>query len=240
MKLDWINHPKYRHINVIDAHTGGEPLRIIVDGFPKPEGKTILEKRRWVKEHADDLRKALMWEPRGHADMYGVMVTEPERDSSDFGVIFMHNEGYSTMCGHGIIGVTKVVLETGMFPMQEPETVLRIDSPAGQITAHALCHNGEVTFVSFLNVPSFLYARDKEVVIDGFGKIVYDIAFGGAFYAFVNADEYGIAMTPENVRQLIDLGMKIKYAVMESVPVKHPFDDDLSFLYGTIFYGKPH
>lgn len=240
METVWMNHAKYRHIAVIDAHTGGEPLRVIADGFPKPEGKTILEKRRWVKEHADDLRKALMWEPRGHADMYGVLVTEPERDSSDFGVIFMHNEGYSTMCGHGIIGVTKVVLETGMFPMQEPETVLRIDSPAGQITAHAFCQNGEVTSVSFLNVPSFLYARDKEVVIDGFGKITYDIAFGGAFYAFVNADEYGIAMTPENVRQLIDLGMKIKYAVMESVPVKHPFDDDLSFLYGTIFYGKPH
>ena len=174
---DWLK------VTAIDAHTGGEPFRVIVDGFPKLEGNTILERRRYAKEHYDHLRTALMWEPRGHADMYGCILTPPVTPDADFGILFIHNEGFSTMCGHGIIGITTVVLETGMLPITSPTTKIKIDSPAGLITAYAHIENGHVKNVSFHNVPSFVAAPDEIVEVPGLGKIRYDLAFGGAFYA---------------------------------------------------------
>src|SRR5919197_5119047 len=126
-------------IRTIDAHTAGEPLRLIVDGFPTVKGRTMLERREWVRKHADHLRRALMLEPRGHADMYGALLTEPERPHSDAGVLFMHHEGYSTMCGHGIIAVVTIALERGLIvPRAAPHTLV-LDSPAGQIHTHAQC-----------------------------------------------------------------------------------------------------
>ncbi len=227
-------------ITTIDAHTAGEPLRVITGGLPPLPGATILEKRRYFREHLDHLRTALMWEPRGHADMYGCVLTEPETPDGDLGVIFMHNEGYSTMCGHGIIGLTKVVLDTGMVEKKGADPVLRIDTPAGRVTAHARREGGRVVEVSFLNVPSFVYALDQVVEVDGLGEVWYDVAFGGAFYAFCRAEDLGLHLVPEEFRRLIDLGMRIKRAVMESLEIRHPFKEDLSFLYGTIFVGPPH
>ena len=227
-------------ITTIDAHTAGEPLRVITGGLPPLPGATILEKRRYFREHLDHLRTALMWEPRGHADMYGCVLTEPETPDGDLGVIFMHNEGYSTMCGHGIIGLTKVVLDTGMVEKEGANPVLRIDTPAGRVTAHARREGGRVVEVSFLNVPSFVYALDQVVEVDGLGEVWYDVAFGGAFYAFCRAEDLGLHLVPEEFRRLIDLGMRIKRAVMESLEIRHPFKEDLSFLYGTIFVGPPH
>jgi trans-L-3-hydroxyproline dehydratase len=231
---DWLK------IKTIDAHTAGEPLRIILEGLPEIKGKTILEKRKYMKENFDHLRKALMFEPRGHADMYGAIITEPEYEDSDFGVLFLHNEGYSTMCGHGIIALTKVAVQTGMIEAKEPVTQIKIDTPAGLVTSFAKMKNGEIESVNFHNVPSFVLTTDLEFEVVGIGKVKFDIAFGGAFYAFVNADELGIGMKEKNFRVLIKKGMAIKNAVMRSFPVKHPFEKDLSFLYGTIFYGKPH
>jgi len=227
-------------ITTIDAHTAGEPLRVITGGLPPLPGATILEKRRYFREHLDHLRTALMWEPRGHADMYGCVLTEPETPDGDLGVIFMHNEGYSTMCGHGIIGLTKVVLDTGMVEKKGADPILRIDTPAGRVTAHARREGGRVVEVSFLNVPSFVYALDQVVEVDGLGEVWYDVAFGGAFYAFCRAEDLGLHLVPEEFRRLIDLGMRIKRAVMESLEIRHPFKEDLSFLYGTIFVGPPH
>ena len=129
-------------ITTIDAHTEGEPLRVIVGGFPQPVGDSVLKRRRSVKEHHDALRTALMWEPRGHADMYGCFLMPPVAPDSDFSVLFLHNEGYSSMCGHGILGVTKVVLETGMIPAIEPTTTVRIDTPAGTVTSRAQIADG--------------------------------------------------------------------------------------------------
>ncbi len=227
-------------IKTIDAHAAGEPLRVIFDGFPEVKGNTILERRRFVKDRYDHLRKALMWEPRGHADMYGCILTPAVTDEADFGVLFTHNEGYSTMCGHGIIAVTTVVLETGFLLKKEPETTIKIDTPAGLVTAHARIKKGRVKSVYFHNVPSFVFALDQRVTVPGLGEIKYDIAFGGAFYAFVNADELGLNMTEENYRNLIESGMKIKHAVMKDKEIRHPFKPDLNFLYGTIFTGKAH
>ena len=226
-------------ITTLDAHTGGEPFRVIVDGFPELKGNTILERRRFAKEHYDNLRTALMWEPRGHADMYGCILTPPVTPDADFGILFIHNEGFSTMCGHGIIGIVTVVLETGMLPMVSPTTTIKIDSPAGLITAYAHIENEHVASVSFHNVPSFVAAPDELVDVHGLGKVRYDLAFGGAFYAYVNAGDVGLTCTPKDYRALIEKGMAIKNAIMKNKRIAHPFEEDLGFLYGTVFIGAP-
>jgi proline racemase len=236
---DWIPPEHWLKITTIDAHTGGEPFRVITGGYPDLPGDTILARRRYAREHLDGLRTALMWEPRGHADMYGCIVTRPVSPGADIGVLFMHNEGYSTMCGHGIIAIAKVGLETGLLPMAAPQATVRIDTPAGLVTAHAQVDQGRVTSVRFHNVPSFVLALDQVVEVPGLGRVRYDIAFGGAFYAYVQAEEVGVACTPEDFRPLIEKGVAIKRAIMASRRISHPFEEDLSFLYGTIFIGPP-
>ncbi len=228
-------------IRTIDAHTAGEPLRLIVDGFPSIEGQTMLEKREWVRENHDHLRTALMLEPRGHADMYGALFTEPERDSSDAGVLFMHNEGYSTMCGHGVIAVTTIALERGLIAPRRPGEIV-LDTPAGQVTARAtIAGDGEsrrVTSVSFRNVPSFVLHPSVPLRLDG-RALHTDVAFGGAFYAIVDAEAVGIPIKPGRLDDLRRAGMAIKDAVEAAVRVEHPVLTDLRGLYGTIFTGPP-
>ncbi len=240
---DWRPPSDWLRITTIDAHTEGEPFRVVTGGFPELVGDTILACRRDAKTRFDHLRTALMLEPRGHADMYGCLVTPPKTPEADLGVLFIHNEGYSTMCGHGIIGITTVALETGMKPVTEPETTLRIDTPAGLVTAHATVRQGRVTRVRFENVPSFLAARDRAIIVPGYGTVHYDLAYGGAFYAFVQAPPLGIELDPRGFRSLIDAGRAIKQSIMAdsaaSADVTHPFEDDLSFLYGVIFVGPP-
>jgi len=235
----WTPPRHWEKITTLDAHTGGEPFRIITGGMPEVKGNTILERRRFMLENLDHLRRTLMWEPRGHADMYGCYLTPPVSPDADFGVIFLHNEGYSSMCGHGIIGVTTVAVETGMIPVVEPVTTVRIDAPAGLITAHARVENGRAKSVFFHNVPSFVLALDRTVNVPGIGAVSYDIAYGGAFYAFVNAAELGVTTTSEDVNALIEKGMAVKRAVMAAGPIPHPFEAELSFLYGTIVIGPP-
>ncbi len=234
-------------ITSIDAHTAGEPLRIITGGLPPIPGDTILAKRRYAREHLDPLRTALMWEPRGHADMYGCIMTEPATPDGTLGVLFLHNEGWSTMCGHGVIGLVKVGIETGLLAA---EAEVRLDTPAGRVTAYPHYDAaGRVTAVSFDNVPSFVYALDQIVDVPrnrvsrkkpGFLSVRYDLAFGGAFYAYVSAEEVGVGLTPADFRQLIDLGTHIKRAVMAAGIPQHPFEPDLSLLYGVIFVGPAH
>jgi trans-L-3-hydroxyproline dehydratase len=188
----------------------------------------------------DHLRKALMWEPRGHADMYGAILTEPVTPDGDVGVLFIHNEGFSTMCGHGIIGLAVVGVDTGLIPLEGEEGTIRIDTPAGRVTAYARRENGRVVEASFLNVPSFVYALDQEVEVPGLGRVRYDVAFGGAFYAFCRAEEVGVDLVAADFQRLVDVGRRIKRAVMETLPIRHPFEPDLGFLYGTILVGAAH
>jgi trans-L-3-hydroxyproline dehydratase len=237
--LDWRAPGDWRRIRTIDAHTGGEPLRIILDGFPELPGDSILARRRAARESHDALRTALMWEPRGHADMYGCLITPPVTEHADFGVLFLHNEGWSTMCGHGIIAVTTVAVETGLVPRVPPETAVRIDSPAGLITAMARVEGDRVDCVRFRNVPSFVLGLDQHVDVPGLGAIRYDLAFGGAFYAYVQAADFGLTCAPEEYSELLDIGMRIKRAVMAQRTIPHPLEEDLSFLYGTIFIAPP-
>jgi trans-L-3-hydroxyproline dehydratase len=226
-------------IITIDMHTGGEPLRVIIGGLPEIKGGTILEKRRYFREHFDHLRTGLMWEPRGHADMYGAILTEPTSEDADFGVFFIHNEGYSTMCGHAIIALTKLVLDTGMIVKDGDEPELIINAPPGKIFSKGYRENGVVKKTSFRNVPSFVLLKDKKVKVKGIGEVRFDVAFGGAFYAFVRADEMDLKLVPGEFNRLVDLGRRIKLAVMEHFEITHPFEEELSFLYGTIFTGPP-
>jgi trans-L-3-hydroxyproline dehydratase len=227
-------------IKTIDMHTGGEPLRVILSGFPSLHGSSILEKRSELKEKHDHLRTGLMFEPRGHADMYGCLITEPEHPDSDFGIIFMHNEGYSTMCGHATLAITKLAVELGWVEKIEPTTTINIDAPCGTLTAYATVQNGQVKSMSFDNVPSFVVGLDLPVHIDGIGQITYDLAYGGAYYAIVDADVLGLSLDAEHYQQLIDWGKKVKHAVTKEREIQHPVEKDLGFLYGTIFTGKPH
>jgi len=236
----WSPPAHWKKITTIDVHTGGEPFRVITGGLPDLPGDTILSRRRYMKEHLDHLRTALMWEPRGHADMYGCIVTPPVSEDADFGVLFLHNEGYSTMCGHGIIGIATVAIETGMVPVTEPVTILKIDSPAGPITAYGRTESSRVKSVYFHNVPSFVLALDETIQVPGLGTVRYDIAFGGAFYAYVQAADVNLSTMPGDSSKRTDKGMARKRAIMDSRPVPHPFETDLSFLYGTIFIGPPH
>ena len=210
---------------------------MVVEGLPDIHGATMIERRRFAETHFDDLRRSLMWEPRGHADMYGAFVGPPVEPSSDLSVLFIHNDGFSTMCGHGIIALTKVVLDTGMLPAEGPETVIRIDTPAGQIEATAQIPAGFVQSVSFRNVASFVAALDQNVDVPGLGMVRYDLAFGGAFYAYVEAADLGLSIDPSSTPRLIEAGRAIKQAVVDSGPIVHPMEPGLGFLYGVIFVG---
>ena len=227
-------------LRTIDAHTAGEPLRLIVEGWAEPEGRTMLERRAWARARQDRLRRALMFEPRGHADMYGALLTKPERPDSDAGVLFMHNEGFSTMCGHGIIAVVTIAIERGLLPA--PGDAITLDAPAGQIRARAVTrtHGGRrrVERVSFINVPSFVVAAGLPVAVNG-RTVPVDVAFGGAFYAVADAEAVGLPIGPERLTELREAGMVIKRAVEAAMPVVHPTEAGLAGIYGTIFTGPP-
>lgn len=232
--LDKLN--SYQRITTIDAHTEGEPLRIIINGYPEIYGQTILAKRQYLTEHLDHYRQLLMYEPRGHADMYGALLTEPCTDEADLGILFMHNEGYSSMCGHGIIAAVTVALELDAIALPAPNQAIAIDAPAGLIRAYAAKDQLGQLSVSFDNVPSFVEALNLSVDVPELGRVAYDIAFGGAYYAYVDADALGLSLSPDNQQQLITYGRSIKQQVINSHNIVHPTEPDLSFLYGTIFY----
>ncbi len=229
-----------RHLHSVDAHTAGEPLRLIVVGLPEAAGATMLDKRAWLRRHADRLRRAVMLEPRGHADMYGAVLTPPVRPDSDAGVLFMHNEGYSTMCGHGVIAIATIVFERGLLATREPN-VLVLDTPAGQVRARALVTQREgqgarVRSVAFENVPSFVMHAGLPVRAAN-RDIRVDVAFGGAFYAIVDAEAVGLPITTARLPDLRRVGMEIKHRVEAAGPIVHPSDPGLKGVYGTIFTG---
>ena len=237
-------------LKTIDAHAAGEPLRLIVDGFPSPRGTTMLAKRDWVRTHADHLRRALMLEPRGHADMYGAILTEPVMPGSHAGVLFMHNEGYSTMCGHGVVAVTTMALERGLLMPGGDGTTIVYDSPAGTIRARARMASrgsggpggsgvaGRVESVAFVNVPSFVLHGGLSVKLAS-RQIRADVAFGGAFYAIVDSEAVGLPIDVAHLPELRRVGMEIKHAIEAAQTIVHPLDPGLTGIYGTIFTGPP-
>ena len=248
-------------IEVLDYHTAGEPFRIVIAGYPELPGRNILERRRAALEHHDDLRKILMWEPRGHADMYGGILVPPDHAEAQVGVLFMHNEGYSTMCGHGTIALATALIETGAIPCVGIETLIGIDAPCGLLratvhvdaaepaAARAAERTPRVREVRFENVPSFAAALDVPLDVPGFGRVLVDVGYGGAFYALISAAALGLEMRAESAAQnaaagraITDAGraaLRAGGALADALGVKHPEADDLSFLYGTIIDGPP-
>ncbi len=243
MELDWKRYQPAADATIIttlDLHAAGEPFRILTGGLPELQGSTMLERRRYMRQHFDHIRRAVMWEPRGHFDMYGCIITPPVTSEADLGVLFMHNEGYSTLCGHGTIALATALLETGVLEARGQETLVNFDTPAGLVRATVhLDSDGHVEHVSFLNVPSFLYAHDLTIELPNYGQFTVDIAFGGAFYAIVPAEQVGLHVEPGQIEQLVAAGETIKQAVNAVLSIKHPIEEDLGFLYGTILTGSP-
>ena len=227
-----------RIFSTIDAHAAGQPLRIITHGVPPLPGASLRERRERLRTRHDDIRRLLLHEPRGHADMYGAVLTRPSSADADYGVIFMTNSGYSTMCGHGIIALTTALIETGAFPDQGPETRITYETPAGVIQARASVDRGRVRAVRFRNVPAFRLAKDLEIVVNE-APISVDVAFGGAWYAIVPAEALGLCLEKPRSLDLIDAGMAVKYAVGAVLDVVHPVDGELAGVYGTIITGPP-
>jgi proline racemase len=214
-----------RVIRTIDAHTVGEAARIIMDGFPPIYGDTMMAKKQYIESHYDDLRSALMLEPRGHNDMFGAIFVEPVHDEADLGVIFMDNGGYLNMCGHGSIGASTVAVETGIVPVTEPYTTVVLDTPAGVIYTEVAVAHGRAKEVSISNVPSFLYKDAVPVEVPGYGVVNADISFGGSFFALVDAGEIGWAVHTNNIPKFVDLGMKLRREINRTVQVQHPYLD---------------
>jgi trans-L-3-hydroxyproline dehydratase len=221
-------------LRTIDMHTGGEPTRIVVEGWPAFTAPTLLGKRREAREKHDHLRRALMHEPRGHADMYGALLVPPDHPDADLAVLFLHNEGYSTMCGHATIALARWAVDAGRVARREPETTVRLQCPCGVVTAHVAVSNGHAGRVRFESVPAFAFALDAIVPTETWGPVAVDIGYGGAFYAFLDAAGIGLDVRTSPLAALVDAGATIAEAAQRTLRLEHPDDPDLAFVYGTI------
>ena len=213
-------------ITTVDYHTGGEPFRIVTGGVDGPQGSTILDMRRDALARLDHVRRLLVHEPRGHADMYGCFVVEPNDSNADLGVVFFHNAGYSTACGHGTIALVTWALDEGIVTRSEGENHVVVDVPSGRLDTWAQVENGRVQSVRFRNVPAFVWAEGVEL-----GARTVDVAFGGAFYASVQE-----RVDPSELPRLIELGRELKREVEAWQDVVHPLEPELRDVYGVIFW----
>lgn len=226
-------------ISTIEMHTGGEPLRIIASGYPEIKGDTILAKRRYVRENLDHIRKLVMFEPRGHYDMYGAVIVQPQSEIADLGVIFMHNEGYSTMCGHAVIALGRYAVDSGLLSTDISrssvgEVPVFIECPCGVVKALVDIEEGKSGRVRFVSVPAFAFGLDLEIHTEKFGKVKIDIGFGGAFYSIVPGDRLGVDVRSSRLTEIIDAANVISSAAKSQIRLHHPDSQELAFLYGTI------
>jgi len=205
---------------VVDTHTEGEPTRIVLSGFPRLEGSTIVEKRRFMAENLDHLRTALLLEPRGHDDQFGALVLPTDGGDADYALIFMDAGGYLDMCGHGTMGVTKALVETGMVEPREPRTVVRYETPAGVVRATAHVREGSVAEVSLVNVPSF-HLGSYDLTVGG-GTVPVDVAFGGNFYVIAEAEDLGTRVRSQRIAELVEKGITLRDEARRQIRVSHP------------------
>ncbi|MET9260663.1 proline racemase family protein [Amycolatopsis sp. NPDC004079] len=217
-----------RIIHAVDSHTEGMPTRVVTGGVGVFPGATMAERRVWFQENADDLRTFLMCEPRGHSAMSGSVLQPPTRPDADYGVLFIEVSGLLPMCGHGTIGTATVLVETGMVPVVEPVTTVRLETPVGLVVAEVAVADGKATSVTIRNVPSFSLALDASVEVPGFGDVRYDLAFGGNFYAIVDLDDLGLPFDRKAKNELLDAGLRIMSAINEHALPRHPERPDIS------------
>jgi proline racemase len=225
-----------RTIAAVDSHTEGMPTRVITGGVAPIPGATMAERRLHFLEHLDDLRLLLMREPRGHGAMSGAILQPPTRPDADWGVLFIEVSGCLPMCGHGTIGVATVLVETGMVAVTEPETVVRLDTPAGLVEARVAVRDGRAAAVTLRNVPAFLHARDRSVDVPGLGTVTYDMAFGGNFYALLPAASVGLAVDPGRASELIRAGLDIMAAIDATERPVHPEDGRITGCRHVVLY----
>ena len=221
-------------ISTVDYHTAGEPFRIVSGGAPALQGRTILAKRRYALEHLDHIRQLLVFEPRGHADMYGGFVTEPQDSGAELGVVFFHNAGYSTACGHGTIALVTWAIDAGLITAAGPTVEVTVDVPSGRLKTVASMESGSVRSVRFRNVPSFVLVDRLDLEIEG-RRIEAAVAFGGAFYAIVPAAFFELPIEPAYVTRFIQLGREVKAAIESRRQIVHPLEPELEGIYGVIF-----
>jgi proline racemase len=222
-----------RYLAAVDSHTEGMPTRVITGGVEALPGDTMLERKLRFEAESDDLRLLLMREPRGHAAMSGAILQPPTRNDADWGVLFIEVSGCLPMCGHGTIGVATVLVEMGMVEVCEPQTIVRLDTPAGLVEARVAVTDGRAEAVTIRNVAAFLHARDQIANVDGLGEVRYDMAFGGNFYAIVEAAAVGLAVDPARARELIEAGDRIRAKIPEPV---HPADERIAGCHHVIFH----
>jgi proline racemase len=224
-------------VSAVDYHTAGEPFRIVSGGVPALHGRTILEKRRFAREHLDHIRQLLVFEPRGHADMYGGFVTEPEDEGAQLGVVFFHNAGYSTACGHGTIALVTWAIDAGLIRAVGASATVIVDVPSGRLTTVAALQDGRVRSVTFRNVPSFVLV-DQLVMAVGGRRTEVAVAYGGAFYAIVPAEHFELPIEPAFVPRFIELGREIKAAIEAKREIVHPLQPELEGIYGVMFTAR--
>jgi proline racemase len=217
-----------RLFHAVDSHTEGMPTRVITGGVGVVPGATMFERRQYFVEHLDHIRQLLMYEPRGHSAMSGAILQPPTRPDADWGVLFIEVSGCLPMCGHGTIGVATVLVETGMVEVTEPVTTIRLDTPAGLVVAEVEVADGAARAVTIRNVPSFSVGLDREVDVPGLGRVRYDLAFGGNFYAIVQLAELGIPFERQEKQRLLDAGLSIMDAVTEQDRPAHPVNAEIS------------
>ena len=223
-------------LKVVDAHTNGEFCRMVIDGFPEPEGNTMIEKKKWMEANYDHVRTALMYEPRGHHDMFGGFIITPVNKEADFGVLFMDTGGYLNMCGHCTIGAVTVAVESGIVETHEGENTILMEAPAGLISTKAVVENGKCVSVTLTNVPAFVYKDNLTVEVDGV-EIPYTLSFGGSFFALVDTTKLDIGeINAKTVPAYTALGMKMMEKINAEVEIQHPTLDitscDLVEFYG--------
>ncbi len=223
-------------VTTTDYHTAGEPFRIVTGGVPEIVGTTVLRRREFAagSEDVDAVRRLLCHEPRGHADMYGCFLVPADDPGADLGVLFWHKDGYSTACGHGTIALGAWAVESGIVDAADDgETAVTIDVPSGRVVARVRRRHGLTESVAFENVPSFVIAREVPA-----GPVVADVAYGGAIYASVPAAAFGLRVAPGDLTGLIAAGREVKRALRDSDVARHPGDERLSGIYGTILYDE--
>ena len=225
-------------ISTVEMHTGGEPLRIIKSGYPVIAGETLLEKRRYVRENLDHLRKLLMHEPRGHYDQFGALLVQPDNEEADIAVMFMHNEGYSTMCGHAVLALGRYVVDSGIVSTDVTSAIgevpVFIQCPCGLVKAFVDMFEGKSGRVRFISVAAFAFGLDVEVEIEKYGKVKVDIGYGGAFYVVISGDKLGVDVRQSRLKEIVEAANIVTRAVKSQVRVHHPVSEDLAFIAGTI------
>ena len=227
-----------RVFTTIDTHTGGNPTRTVISGLPNLVGETMSEKMLYMKKEYDWIRKLLMNEPRGHDVMSGALLTEPCHPEADIGVIYIETGGYLPMCGHDTIGVCTALIESGLIPVQEPVTSLKLDTPAGLVEVDIVVEGGKAKEVSFCNIPAFLL-KSVSVDVEGIGRVDTDIAYGGNFYAIIDAKSVGLDLTPENASTIIDKAITIRNIINEKTDIVHPKYPFIRGLTHVEFFSEP-